>query len=191
MAHHWSHLYHNSIKNNLSPDWAKTFIMDFELGTPLHFTVSIFDQVKNGESKLMGTTAFEANAILGSKGNTKAKALPKDGGTLYVRLDKYVASGTLHFKCSGAKLTNVEGMFSKSDPFFEFCRKDFGSSGTEWNTVYRSQHIMNNLDPNWKDDQVDLFALCMGDLDAPILVKVYDYEKDGEVCYKNVCMSTL
>ena len=156
--------------------------MDYESGTPLNFTVSIFDQEEGGESKLMGTAAFEASTILDSKGNTKAKALPKDGGTLYARLDNYTPSGTLHFKCSGVKLTNVEGMLSKSDPFFELCSKDFGSSGTEWNTVYRSQQIMNNLNPNWIEDQVDLFALCKGDLDAPILVKVCDYEKDGQVC---------
>jgi Ca2+-dependent lipid-binding protein len=139
--------------------------------------------VKSGDNKLMGTAAFEASTILGAKGNTKAKALPKNGGTLYVRLDKYTASGTLHLKCSGLKLTNVEGMFSKSDPFFELCRKDFGQKGTEWNTVYRSQPIMNNLNPNWNEDQIDLTALCAGDLDAPLLVQVFDYEKDGKVCY--------
>jgi hypothetical protein len=154
--------------------------MDYELGTPLHFTVSIFDSNKNGDNKLMGTAAFEASSVLGSKGNTKAKALPKNGGTLYVRLDKYVASGTLHFKCSGVNLTNVEGMFSKLDPFFEICRKDFGSSGTEWNAVYRSPHIMNNLNPNWNEDNIDLASLCMGDLDAPLLIRVFDYEKDGK-----------
>lgn len=164
----------------MSPDWATNFILEYELGTPLHFTVSIFDENKNRDNVLMGTAAFEASAVLGSKGNTKAKALPKNGGTLYVRLDKYVASGTLHFKCSGVNLTNVEGMFSKSDPFFEICRKDFGSSGTEWNAVYRSPHIMNNLNPNWNEDQVDLSSLCMGDLDAPLLVRVFDYEKDGK-----------
>lgn len=131
----------------------------------------------------MGTATFETASILGSKGNTRAKSLSKNGGTIYVRVDKFVGSGSIRFKFSGEKLKNVEGMFGKSDPFFEIARKDVGEKGTEWNTVYRSHHIMNNLNPNWNEDEMELSDLCLGDLDTPLLLSVYDYEKNGKVCH--------
>jgi Ca2+-dependent lipid-binding protein len=130
----------------------------------------------------MGTAAFETAAILGSKGNTKAKILPKNRGAIYVRVDKFVSSGSIRFKFSGQKLKNVEGMFGKSDPFYEIARKDVGEKGTEWNIVYRSQHIMNNLNPNWNEDAIELSDLCLGDLSTPLLISVYDFEKSGKVC---------
>ena len=169
------------IKNTNNPDWIKSFTLDFELGTPLHFAVSIFHEEKKGEGALMGTAAFETASILGSKGNTKAKILPKNGGVIYVRVDKFVSSGSLRFKFSGSNLKNVEGMFSKSDPFFEIARKDIGEKGTEWNTVYRSQHVMNNLNPNWNEDSIEISDLCLGDMNTSLLISVYDFEKSGKV----------
>ncbi len=38
----------------------------------------------------------------------------------------------------GSKLRNVEGMFSKSDPFFEISRKISAAGGQTWDNVYRS-----------------------------------------------------
>jgi hypothetical protein len=38
----------------------------------------------------------------------------------------------------GSKLKNVEGMLSKSDPFFEISRKIDASGGQTWDNIYRS-----------------------------------------------------
>ena len=157
--------------------------MYVELGTPLHFAVSIFHEGKKGEGQLMGTSAFETADILGSKGNTKAKILPKNGGVIYVRLDIFCSSGSFRFRFSGANLKNVEGMFSKSDPFFEIARKDVGEKGTEWNTVYRSQPVMNNLNPNWNEDTIETSDLCLGEMNTSLLISVFDYEKNGKVYF--------
>jgi hypothetical protein len=76
----------------------------------------------------MGSGVFELGAILGAKGNTKAKKM-KRGGTLFVKAQKSVGSdkgGILRLKMNGISLTNTEGFMKKSDPFYEFSRKDIG-----------------------------------------------------------------
>ena len=44
---------------------------------------------------------------------------------------------------------------------------------------------MNNLNPNWDDAEIDLALLCGGNVDTPLLIKVFDYEKDGKVSVDN------
>jgi len=167
------------VKNCLSPDWVKTFTMEYELGRPTRIAVSVYDEIKKSNNKSMGSAIFEVGAILGAKGNTKAKRF-NNGGTIYVRVEKSVGIGNLRLKMSGVKLKNVEGMFGKSDPFFTLSKKDEGYLGTEWNVVYRSHVVHNNLNPHWKEDMIELKILCGDNLDQPILVSVYDYEKSGK-----------
>ena len=113
------------MKNTLSPDWVKTFFVDYELGTPVTVLVKIFDEVRKGDNIEMGSGVFEMGAILGAKGNTKAKEMKK-GGTLFVRAEKMIGTGSLRLRLSGITLTNTEGFMKKSDPFYEFSRKDAG-----------------------------------------------------------------
>jgi len=81
---------------------------------------------------------------------------------------------------SGISLTNTEGFMKKSDPFYQFTRKDVGARGTEWNVVHRSDKIKNSLNPKWREETIDLSVLCGGNVDAPLRLSVYDYESDGK-----------
>ena len=74
----------------------------------------------------MGSAVFKLGTVLGAKGNTKAKEL-KRGGTIYVRAEKAVGKGLLQLRMNGVLLTNTEGFMKKSDPFYQFTRKDVGS----------------------------------------------------------------
>jgi len=167
------------IKNSLEPDWTKTFFLDYELGTPVSVLIKIFDEVRKGDNIEMGSAVFEMGAILGSKGNTKAKQL-KRGGTIFVRAEKAVGEGSLRLKLSGIALSNTEGFMKKSDPFYQFTRKDVGRRGTEWNVVHRSAPIKNNLNPKWNGETIDLSILCGGNVELPLRLSVFDYESDGK-----------
>lgn len=166
-------------KNTLSPDWVKTFFLDYELGTPVSILIKIFDEVKKGENIEMGSCVFELGAILGAKGNTKAKSMKK-GGTLFARVEKAMGSGMLALKMSGLSLVNTEGFMKKSDPFYQFTRKDIGHRGTEWNIVHRSDKIKNDLNPKWPEETIDLSILCGGDVDKNLRLGIYDYESSGK-----------
>jgi len=179
-----------AIKNSLNPDWTKTFVVEYELGTPINFTASIFDEVRKSDNKPMGNTLFEVGKVLGSDGSVLAKKL-KAGGTLYIRVEKCVGTGTLTLKMKGKEFTNQEGWFGKSDPFYELERMDEDPRGRKWNSVYRSEVVRDNLNPVWKQTSVDLSTLCDGDLDRPIQIVVFDHEKSGKHMHMGTAETTV
>ena len=67
------------IKNSLNPDFAKVFVMDYQLGTPVKVAVTLFDEVRKGDNISMGSAVFDIGELLGARGNTKAKRV-KGGG---------------------------------------------------------------------------------------------------------------
>lgn len=67
------------VKNSLSPNWTKIFNIDYTMGTPVKIAISIFDEVRKGDNKGMGSAVFDVAEVLGSRGNTKAKKLKKGG----------------------------------------------------------------------------------------------------------------
>lgn len=54
------------IKNNLNPQWVTSFELDYELGTPCKVAINIFDEVRKGDNKAMGSTTFEVGEVLGT-----------------------------------------------------------------------------------------------------------------------------
>jgi hypothetical protein len=75
----------------------------------------------------------------------------------------------------------VSGL-GRSDPFFEVAKKDtdFSVAHVRWNTVYRSEHINNHLNPMWKPISISLEELCYGKLDWPLKISVFDHEESGK-----------
>lgn len=47
------------------------------------------------------------------------------------------------------------------------------------NTIFRSQYILNHLNPLWDEFTLSLEELCYGDINWPIKVTVYDYNNNG------------
>jgi hypothetical protein len=168
-----------------------SFTIDYELGTPAKVAVTLFDENTKRENKPMGTAVFEIGELLGARGNTKAKQLPKNGGTLFATARKSVGSGLLRFQFKGLKLKNVEGMFGKSDPFFELSRRVDAAGSLTWDNVYRSKVVKNNLNPEWEGAAVELSQLCGGDHDAPILLQVFDFESTGKHVGMGQCETTV
>jgi len=156
--------------------------MDYGFGKPTRINVGIYDEVRKlNIDKPMGSAVFEIGEILGSPGGVKAKKL-KNGGTVFVRVEKAPEqdAGAFNFTLRGIKLKNVEGMFSRSDPFFEVSRLIKATGGFSWQPVYRSKHINNDLNPKWEPVTIDVNQLCDGDLDKPIMITVWDWEKSGK-----------
>ena len=152
-----------------------------EFGKETHINISVIDEVRKRSDKPMGSAVFEIGDVLGSRGSIKAKKLRK-GGTLYARLQKAPPrnAGKLALRLRGAKLKNVEGMFKKSDPFYELLRTYDGQGGGSYTPVFRSKKIKNNLNPKWEPATVDVNTLCDGDLDRRIQVAIYDHESSGK-----------
>jgi len=43
--------------------------------------------------------------------------------------------------------------------------------------VYKSSVVKNNLNPEWPTRKLGFFELCWGDVDLPILIEVYDWDR--------------
>lgn len=168
------------IKNTLNPQWVTSFTIDYTLGSIINVIVSVFDHDGKGKHISMGSVVFEIGEVLGARGNTKAKKIAKSTGTIYASVREQHGKGLLRLKLKGTKLKNTEGMMSKSDPFYELCRNVNHAGGLTWDNVYRSPTIKNSLEPAWDTAVIELSKLCGGDLNLPIRINVYDYEKDGK-----------
>lgn len=128
----------------------------------------------------MGSAMFEIGEVLGARGSTKAKQL-RNGGTLFARVTSapVESAGKLHLIMRGIGLKNVEGLFGKSDPFFEINHKAAAAGSVTWQPIYRSKHVNNDLNPKWEACTIDLDRIG-GDLNQPLLIRIFDWEKSGK-----------
>lgn len=58
------------VKNSLNPSWVTSFILDYEMGTPLKVAINVFDEVRKSDNKPMGSAVFEIGEILGTLDTT-------------------------------------------------------------------------------------------------------------------------
>ena len=181
-----------TIHNTTSPQWIKIFLLDYKFGTPMKLVVSILDDCsgsRSNETKSapMGSAVFDVPEILGTRGATKAKRIPATGGTIYAHVRKAITDlGVFRLLLSASQLKNTEGFTNlrKSDPFYEISRRgciDGGAVGAPtWDNVYRSTVQDDTLNPVWDTAAVlDIGMICGGNLDAPLRISIYDFEKSG------------
>jgi hypothetical protein len=95
----------------ISPQWVKSFVLDFQLGVPTKVIVSIFDENKKYKYVAMGSVVFDIGTVLGAHGCTQAKKVGKTGGTLFARVTKAsTSSGTYRLQLKATmNLKNTEG----------------------------------------------------------------------------------
>jgi hypothetical protein len=89
-----------------------------------------------------------------------------------------VAGANLHVSCQlrGERLDNKD-FFSKSDPYV-IIHRSRESGG--YAPVYRSEVISNNLNPVWHPIEKSATDLAGGDLDRPLLIECFDYDKTSK-----------
>jgi hypothetical protein len=89
-------------------------------------------------------------------------------------------SAALVLTLEGVDMRNVEGWFGCSDPMF-FVEKPVQSidGSTKWHAFYQSEHVDDNLNPQWQPATLALQPLCNCDLDKPIRLSFFDWEEDG------------
>eukprot|EP00977_Amphora_coffeiformis_P010847 scaffold2541_cov175-Amphora_coffeaeformis.AAC.3 len=174
------------VKNSLSPHWVKVFVVDYELGIPFVFAVSIFDEHTSEKSKPMGSAVFELGEVLGARGSTKAKHL-HGKGTVFAMARKSTGCGTLRFQFRGDNVSSPQnGLLGisfrriSSDSLDDSLKTLKAGGNTVWDTIYRSDPVMDDLEPAWDEATIELSHLCGGDFDLPILVKIFDHERSGK-----------
>uniref|UniRef100_A0A3P8PQT3 C2 domain-containing protein n=1 Tax=Astatotilapia calliptera TaxID=8154 RepID=A0A3P8PQT3_ASTCA len=79
-----------------------------------------------------------------------------------------------------ARKLDDKDFFSKSDPFLEIHRLNDDAT---LQLVYRTETVMNNLNPVWKTFKVSLNSLCSGDHERKLQCTVWDWDSNGKHDY--------
>jgi len=124
---------------------------------------------------------FEVGAVLGSPGSIAAKELKKGGGAVVMFVEEATGCGELVFQLRGLDLKNMDGLFNKSDPFFELqrLRRSVRTGARVWDCVFRGTPVRNDLNPLWNECRIDLDTLCAGNTGQKFRIAVYDYDDSG------------
>ena len=148
-------------------------------------------------------TAYLADVINSSRPARSSKTFQLEGNTkkgkargeCIIKVEEMKnQNGYVTLRVRGKGLTNKDGMFGKSDPFLRLSRvakannnntqnrnrvTRHGGVETQKMPVFKTEVVMNNLNPRWNDAVVSLQGLCNGDLNRAILFEVFDYDSDG------------
>ncbi|GKT16392.1 Copine like protein [Aduncisulcus paluster] len=69
-------------------------------------------------------------------------------------------------------------VFGASDPYLCIYRSQEGSSA--WSEVARTKVLKDTLNPIWPTIEVSIQSLCNGDVDRPVKIECYDYDKHSD-----------
>jgi hypothetical protein len=50
----------------------------------------------------------------------------------------------------------------------------------KFTSVFQNKHIDNNLSPKFPESRILMTALCNGDIDRPLRIEIFDFEKNGK-----------
>lgn len=176
-------------KDDLNPAWTQLFVVDYFFESQQQFKVEIYDQDTGNPGKLsdqdfIGRAEFTLGQLMGAPGQSGTFLLAGKKhsgghrGSLLVKAEETKASSeAVRFRFSASSLANMDGMFSKSDPFLVISR--LREDKTSWTQVFKSETIDNNLNPNWRPFDLPAQQLCNGDHKRPLNLQVFDEDNGG------------
>ncbi|KNC75469.1 hypothetical protein SARC_12005, partial [Sphaeroforma arctica JP610] len=161
-----------------------TVAYNFEQNQTLRLLVVDIDKPDGGLDKqdIIGVVKLTLSSILTSNGQSKKVQLVNEkkrkiGGIIQVSAEEMIESKSivaLDFKAT--KLDNKDGLFGKSDPFLRISRQ---RENGEFDAVYKTDVIKNNLNPNWKRFTIPFQTLANGDRERTLRIDVVDWNADG------------
>lgn len=159
--------------NNLNPDFAKTFEIEFEFERRQAFKIECRDADNDQGTKydVLGAAEFELGAVVGAK-NSRVQlnlvAGKKHMGHAILKVEplskkKQVICLKLRAKDMSKFILGV----IREDTYFTISRTD--KSRTTWTKVYQSE-LINSKDKACAEIALSKDKLCAGDLSTPIKV---------------------
>jgi len=174
------------ILNNNNPQFAKQIEVRyfFERVQRLIFRVVDVDDPKSAKGDLFGSVEITLGELMGSAGATLERAILNPSHTHrkngFIRISGFEVSSSNQEAVFNLSATNLDkkDFLGKSDPFVMLYRGD--PSGTNFTLVHKTEYIKQNLNPVWQPFKLHLGVLCGGNMDMPLKVEVWDWDKDEE-----------
>ncbi|KAM9782612.1 copine-4 [Neosynchiropus ocellatus] len=175
------------IRSCVNPTFSKVFTLDFyfEEVQRLRFELLDCNSSHNGvkEDDFLGSVECTLGQIISQR--KLSKALLRPGGSVgktIITISAEELTGNddyIELSFSARKLDDKD-FFSKSDPFLEIYRVNDDAT---MQLVYRTETVMNNLNPVWKTFKVSLNSLCSGDHERKLQCTVWDWDSNGKHDY--------
>lgn len=168
------------IDNNKSPNWTKQFKFEYHFHENQRIVIRVYDQDSGGVNDYLGEVVCLVPMLIQSPNCTVTIPLQgaKRVGSVTIKGEAISQTdGFLLTQISCTKLSNKDGFFGKSDPFYVLSRLREDRS---WVEVFRSEPVMNNLSPKFPPLKLSLQQLCNGDFDRPLKVEIFDWESNGK-----------
>eukprot|EP00729_Bicosta_minor_P008791 gene8791-26281_t len=170
------------LENQKDAAFATTFTVDYLFEEVQNVKFDVWDSDGGSgdlaEHDFVGSATGTLGEIVGaSSGTWENPLMGKSGkthGIMHVDAEEAsTANGVAEFQFRGQKLDKKD-FFGKSDPYFEI-RESGGPR-----KLYKSDTIMNNLNPVWASFKIGLTELCNGDTTRPIKIYCYDWDSNGD-----------
>ncbi|XP_053288016.1 copine-4 [Pleuronectes platessa] len=175
------------MRSCVNPTYSKVFTLDFyfEEVQRLRFELHDINSSYNGlkDTDLLGSVQCTLGQIISQR--KLSKALLRPGGTVgktIITISAEELTGNddyIELSFSARKLDDKD-FFTKSDPFLEIYRLNEDAT---LQLVYRTETVMNNLNPVWKTFKVSLNSLCSGDHERKLQCTVWDWDSNGKHDY--------
>ena len=169
------------IQDSLSPAWQKKFVMDykFEERQQLRFTVYDVDSASTEleDHDYLGYLEVSLAEVVASQSRGFSRKLSGRGGTIHILSEELSSNKEeVTFNFYAQKLDKKD-FFGKSDPYLEVSRS---TESGQYAVIHRTEVVMNNLNPQWKQFSLPVRTLCNGDYQRDLLFSVFDWDSDGE-----------
>lgn len=174
------------LHNTLSPEWSKTFVLDYYFEEKQCLRFAVFDWCKASkdpfDQETMGSCECTLAEVISCKtrferGLSPYRHVEGDGGLLCVYAEEQTGlKDKITFEFTGSNLDKKD-LFSESDPFFTISRVNADKSDT---VVYRSDYLKDDPNPDWPAVEITSNKLCNGDCNRPLKVEIFDFNDDGD-----------
>uniref|UniRef100_A0A3Q3DEK0 Copine IVa n=1 Tax=Hippocampus comes TaxID=109280 RepID=A0A3Q3DEK0_HIPCM len=168
-----------------NPSYSKVFTLDFYFEEVQRLRFELYDinnSNYNGlkDADFLGAVECTLGQIISHR--KLSKALLRPGGNVgktIITITAEELTGNddyIELSFSARKLDDKD-FFSKSDPFLEIYRLNEDAT---LQLVYRTETVMNNLNPVWKTFKVSLNSLCNGDHERKLQVAIDFTASNGD-----------
>lgn len=179
------------IDDNLSPEWVKKFILNYNFETIQKIRFEIWDKDPSGNDFLgeYETTLADIVSYNGRQFRGKLKNQQSSNAGHVVIVTEEVSSCKEIIQMSfQATALQKQCWLMRNDPFLVFSRSNEDGS---FSVVMKSEVVNSTQSPKWKPLTIKGRTLCNGDNDRTIKIDCYDNRSDGDHKLIGSCQTSL
>eukprot|EP00045_Choanoeca_perplexa_P013309 m.150285 g.150285 ORF g.150285 m.150285 type:complete len:586 (+) comp16314_c0_seq1:94-1851(+) len=175
------------IRDSSNPTFATAVEIDYLFEQLQHIRFSVYDHDKDGEQDqaqdFIGSVEVSVGEIVGvHRGSFTGELVAKgktNRGCLTVTAEEGSDARGLFTFTAHAEHVDKKDLFGKSDPYFIISR----AKSAGWTPVFKSEVLRKTLNPHWKANSLRLSLLTNGNMERPLKIDVFDWDKVGSHDY--------